>query len=266
MHTSYHFTNAIARQPGASVTQGLREGAGADPDATVFRAQHFAYLKCLQQAGVKIHLLEPLEAYPDSVFIEDAALCVGNVAIVLKPGAPSRIGESKALKPVLEQWFDQVIELPGKGSVDGGDVLLAESEVFIGLSARTNKVGLDALTSIMSDLGFVIRRVNTPSSLLHLKTGCGLLDASTIFASADLAATGCFEGYRIIETLPSEPAAANLIRVNNHVLLSAGHPKTHDLLQSHAYQVIEVECSEAAKLNGGLSCMSLRYHSQKLSA
>ncbi len=256
---SYRFTHFLSRTPARSVVDGLRDGNGDDPNPEKFEAQHAAYVEALLASGGSVKLLPALEEFPDSVFIEDPAIVSGSTAIVLRPGAESRFGEASALRPTLVETFDTVIDLPGDGFVDGGDVLLSDDEAFIGLSARTDQAGFDALAGILSDLGYRARRVETPPEILHFKTDCGLLDSETIFSSRALAATGCFEGYRVIEAPDGEEAAANLIRVNDVVLLSAGHPKTEDLLTSQGYSVKTLDTSEAAKVDGGLSCMSLRF-------
>lgn len=259
MKTSFEFTHIIARLPGQSVSTGLRDGDGPDPDAELFRLQHQQYLDVMTGLGVQVTVLPALEAYPDSVFVEDAALCIGDLAIALCPGAPSRKGEVSELRPALDAEFKQVVALPA-GEVDGGDVLITEDEVLVGLSARTNNAGIEALWEVVSGLGYTLREVVTPSSILHFKTACGLLDDNTIFAMPELAATGCFDGYNVIEALPGEEAAANLIRVNDSVLLAAGYPRTRNLLGEQGYKVIELDISEAAKVDGGLSCMSLRFN------
>jgi dimethylargininase len=256
---SYRFTNFLVRKPAISVTNGLREGNGADPDPSSFQVQHAAYVQVLKAAGGTVTTLPADEAFPDSVFIEDAALCVGNTAIVLRPGAPTRLGEAALLEPDLRIIFDDVISLPNKGNVDGGDILLSDDEVFIGLSARTDQQGFDALAGILSEFGYRSRRVDTPAEILHFKTDCGLLDQETIFSTDRLARTGCFKGYRVITAPHGEDAAANLIRVNDMVLISAGYPATADLLTTEGYSVVIVDTSEAAKVDGGLSCMSLRF-------
>lgn len=259
MKTSFEFTDIISRLPGDSVTAGLRDGSGPDPEADTFRRQHQQYLEAMAAAGVQATVLPPLEAFPDSVFIEDAALCIGDVAIALRPGAPTRKGEVAELRPTLQAEFKRVIELP-QGEVDGGDVLVAEGEVMVGLSARTNRAGVDALWEVVSGLGYTLRQVDTPTSILHFKTACGLLDENTIFTMPELAATDCFDGYNVIEALPGEDAAANLIRVNELVFLAAGYPRTRRLLEEHGYNVVELDVSEAAKVDGGLSCLSLRFN------
>jgi len=261
MYTSFEFSDILSRTPGNSVAQGLRDGTGPDPDASLFREQHANYLSTLRDIGVRVVELPVLEDFPDSVFVEDAALVIGDTAIALRPGAPSRQGEVAALLPALQAEFRQVLELPDADArVDGGDVLIAERDVFVGESARTNAQGIAALSALVSDLGYRVRAVNTPASILHFKTACGLLDADTIFATPALAATGCFSGYRVLEAIAEEEAAANLVRVNDWVLLAAGYPATQALLEREGYQVRTVDISEAARIDGGLSCMSLRFN------
>jgi len=220
---------------------------------------HQTYINALEATGCQVTVLDALETYPDSVFIEDAALCLAGTAIALRPGAESRFGEAAALMPALQQIFKKVVSLPGEGYVDGGDILVTENEVFVGLSQRTNQQGFDALSKIVKELGYSARNINTPPEILHFKTDCGLLDSTTLFATKALALTGCFEGMNVIEAPEGESPAANLIRVNDTVLISDGYPKTKQLLEDAGYSVVCIPNSEAAKVDGGLSCMSLRF-------
>ncbi|MEO0496209.1 MAG: dimethylarginine dimethylaminohydrolase [Pseudomonadota bacterium] len=265
MSRSCTFTHTLSRAPSRSVARGLRAEHVGDPDFDRFADHHAIYIAALEAAGCKTEVLPALEAFPDSVFIEDAALCLGPVAIALRPGAPSRFGETSVLRPELERIFSAVIDLPGTDMadgalVDGGDILVTETEILVGLSQRTDQTGFDALADIARDLGYTARAVHTPKGVLHFKSDCGLLDEETIFATAALAASGCFEGYRIIEAPRDEDPAANLIRVNDHVLVSDGYPRTAELLDNSGYDVVTLPNSEAAKIDGGLSCMSLRFN------
>ncbi len=258
---SFQFSHVICRKPSHSISNGLRAINLGDPDFDTFVRQHEQYVDALRNAGCSVTLLDSLEPYPDSVFIEDAALCLGETAIVLRPGAPSRFGEAAALQPSLLPLFKNVINLPGNGYVDGGDILVTNHDVFMGLSARTNQMGVDALTNIVLALGYTPRMINTPESILHFKTDCGLLDGQTVFSTSALASTGCFDGYEVIQAPEGEEAAANLIRVNDHVIIAEGFPNTKRLLEERGYIVECLPVSEAAKVDGGLSCMSLRYSS-----
>lgn len=256
---SYMFNHAICRRPGRSVVRGLRASDAGDPDFHAFSREHAAYVEALADAGVEVTLLEPLEAWPDSVFVEDPALCVAGTAIILRPGAPSRFGERDAARAALRQHFDTVIDLGGDGFVDGGDILVTGREVLVGLSARTDSRGVEALSLVMNELGLPMRVIRTPPEILHFKTECGLLDDETVFCTRTLAASGCLSGYRVIECPEGEEAAANLVRVNGVVLAAAGHPGTVGLLAGEGYDVRTVSTAQAARLDGGLSCMSLRF-------
>jgi len=242
------------------VTSGLRAHDAGDPDATLFAAQHQQYLEAIEQLGVSVIVLPALEAFPDSVFVEDAAICIRGAAIVTNPGASTRAGEGIAIKPTLEQHFDQVFTLPDGATLDGGDVLLTDTDAFIGLSARTNQAGFDALAIILSKFDYTARKVNTPASILHFKSDCGLLDSKTIFATKALASTGAFDGYDVIHTPEGESAAANIICINGTIIISKGFPKSEKMLTEAGYNVKSLDTSEAAKVDGGLSCMSLRYY------
>jgi len=143
--------------------------------------------------------------------------------------------------------------------VDGGDILLTDSEALIGLSDRTNSEGIEELTPILNSHHYEVRIVHTPQGVLHFKSDCGLLDSKTIFATKVLARSGCFEGYDVIEAPEGEEAAANLIRVNDVVVLRSGFDQTKNLLEERGYSVVVTQADEAAKVDGGLSCMSLRF-------
>ncbi|AHM05535.1 NG,NG-dimethylarginine dimethylaminohydrolase 1 [Roseibacterium elongatum DSM 19469] len=255
---SITFTHALCRAPAASVTEGLRAVDQGDPDPMAFAREHAAYVTALRATGATVTVLPALEHFPDSVFIEDPALVLNGVAIMLRPGAPSRAGEAAALRPDLVRHCAGVIDLP-EGAVDGGDILCSDTEAMVGLSARTDRAGIAALRPLVEDLGYRLRLVETPPEILHFKTESSLLDPETILATPRLAATGCFDGYRVIETAEGEAAAANAIRFNAPVLLSAGFPHTAERLTHAGYEVVELATTQAALVDGGLSCMSLRY-------
>lgn len=256
---SYRFETAITRSPSMSIIQGLRDGAGPNPSAEKFLHQHEAYVAALKDSGARVVELPALEDFPDSVFVEDSALCLKEAAIVLRPGAPSRFGEAALIRPALENHFSKVLDLPGDGFLDGGDVLLSDEDAFIGLSARTNQAGFDALATILATFDYLPIKIETPASILHFKTECGLLDSNTIFSTANLASIGCFENYQVILTPEGEEGAANIVRFNDNVLVSQDYPKSEALLKSHGYNVVTIDTREPAKIDGGLSCMSLRF-------
>ena len=256
---SFTFTHALCRTPSNSVTDGLRANDQGDPSADVFRKEHAAYVAALRATGAEVTVLSPDATFPASVFIEDPALCLKGQAIVLRPGADTRLGEAAALRPDLTRVMNGVIDLETEGFVDGGDILCSDDEVMIGLSARTNRQGAEDLRPIVEDLGYRLRILETPADILHFKTESSLLDTETILATPKLSASGCFDQYRVIHTAEGEDAAANAIRFNDTVFLSSGYPRTADALDQAGYKVVELDTTQAALVDGGLSCMSLRF-------
>lgn len=260
MSFSTRFTHAITRRPSASITKGLRAVDTGTPDLALMLAHHADYIAALQATGATVVELPPLEAYPDSVFVEDTALCLPGGAVVMRPGAPSRLGEAAEMAPHLAALYGEVLAITGPESfIEGGDILVTEREILVGRSARTNAAGIAELAGLVAPWGHKVREVHTPPGVLHFKTDCSLLDAETILSTTRLSASGCFAGYRVIDVPDGEEAAANTIRFNDLVLMPEGFPRTRDLLASAGYQVREIGNSECAKLDGGMSCLSLRF-------
>ena len=256
---SYRFTDAVVRQPGLSVANGLRAVDRGQPDIKRFTAEHSAYVKVLERAGLKVEVLPPLEAFPDSVFVEDAALCLPGGTVILSPGAPSRAGEAEAMATALTGLGHEIHHLGQEGFVDGGDILVTDSVILVGLSARTNQAGFDALKNVLGDWGYPVQAVRTPDNVLHFKSDCSLLDSETILATSALSGAECLAPFKVLTVPSGEEAAANSIRVNDKVLVPAGYPATAELITRAGYAVEVVRADQAALLDGGLSCMSLRF-------
>ncbi len=257
---SFRFTHAITRRPSASITRGLRAVDTGNPDLALMRAHHTAYIATLRETGATVIELDALDAYPDSVFVEDTALCLPEGAVIMRPGAPSRLGEAAEMAPHLEALYGEVRRIAGEASfIEGGDILMTETEILVGRSARTNAEGIAELARLTADWGETVREVHTPPGVLHFKTDCSLLDAETILATTRLSASGCFAGYRLIDVAEGEEAAANTIRFNDLVLMPAGFPRTRDRLLAAGYALREIGNSECAKIDGGMSCLSLRF-------
>lgn len=256
---SYMFTHAIVREPGDSILEGLRAIDTGAPDLSVFKQHHKDYIAALESTGATVIQLAADERFPDSVFVEDSALCLPEGAISMRPGAPTRFGEAAVMHAELSALYNNVVALNGPGHVEGGDILCTENEVLVGLSARTDKAGVSALQTLLTQWGHTLRMVDTPSEILHFKTDCSLLDEETILCTKRLATTGCFDNYRVIYTADGEEACANAIRFNEIVIMPAGFPKTRKLLEDSGFLVHPVGNTEAAKLDGGMSCLSLRF-------
>jgi dimethylargininase len=255
----FRFTDALVRAPAPSVVHGLRALDRGAPDFSLVQAEHEAYVEALEAAGVRVQRLPALEAFPDSLFVEDPALVFHEGAIALRPGAPTRFGETAAILPTLRARFRSVIELPGPGHADGGDVLVTPDAVMIGLSDRTDAEGARALVAALAQLGKTGLVVSTPPGVLHFKSDCSLLDGQTILSTPRLAASGVFGGYRVILTADGEEAAANALRINDVVLLGEGFPRTAETLAKAGYVTRLLKTTEIAKIDAGLCCMSLRW-------
>ena len=256
---SFRFTHAITRTPPASAVDGLRAEDVGNPDVALMMAHHDAYVHALKQAGLEVRVVDALEDFPDSLFVEDTALCLQEGAIVLRPGAPTRFGESLAMTPHLEEVYTEVRTLEGPGFIEGGDILTTESEILVGKSERTNSLGIEELRRSVADWGYMVREVTTPPGVLHFKSDCSLLDGSTILSTPRLSRSGCFEGYTVIDVAEGEEPAANSIRVNDVVFMPRGFPVTAERVREAGFVVIELDNSECQKIDGGLSCLSVRF-------
>lgn len=255
---SYTFSNALVRTPGASVISGLRAGGGPDPSLAGVLAEHAAYVRALQAAGLTVTELPALEDFPDAIFVEDPALVFPEAAILLRPGAPSRIGEAEHLRADLAARFPQVFEQTN-GFADGGDVLAMGDRVFIGLSARTDREGATELAKLLESLGRRAVIAETPPSVLHLKTASSIIDAETILATADLAASGIYADYRVLVVPPEEERGANVLRVNDTILVGSRFPRLAALLDGYGAVVQPLANAEIERIDAGFTCMSLRW-------
>ncbi len=260
MSRSFRFSHAITRRPAVSIIAGLRAVDTGAPSLDLMLRHHADYVAALRSTGATVIELPALEAFPDSVFVEDTALCLPEGAVIMRPGAPSRLGEAAEMAPHLAALYADIRQISGAESyIEGGDILTTEVEILVGRSARTNAAGIAELGRLVADWGHKVREVHTPPGVLHFKTDCSLLDADTILSTPRLAASGCFQGYRVIHTAPGEDACANAIRFNDLVLMPQGFARTRDALDTAGYTVREIGNSECAKLDGGMSCLSLRF-------
>ncbi len=256
----FDFTHAIVREPGQSVVNGLRDDASATPRYDKVLGEHRAYILALRDIGIAVDVLPPLEAFPDSMFVEDPALTFPKGAVLLRPGAPSRLGERETMHGALQKHFAQILSVDGADEfVDGGDILVTPKTVFIGLSKRTNRKGAEALARKLAELGYTSRVAETPAGILHFKTASSLMSDDVILATKKLADSGVFAGFDVIVTPDGEDAAANALRMNNTVFVGSHYPRTITLLTERGFQVRALDVSEVAKLDAGLSCMSLRW-------
>jgi len=254
----FDFNSAIVRTPGKSVVNGLRADPGSAPVFETVVAEHQAYIAALRAAGVQVSVLDALEQFPDSIFVEDPALVFSQAAVLLRPGAPSRMAEAQELSSTLAARFREVLQL-SDGFADGGDILVTPSRVLIGLSARTNEAGAAELQRLLKSIGLASQVVHVPRGTLHLKTDCSLIDEETALSTEGLAKSGVLDGFRILVVPEEERGATNALRVNDVVFIRAGCPRTQDMLVAQGLHVLPLPVSEIGKIDAGLSCMSLRW-------
>ena len=253
------FTNAIVRTPGRSITKGLSNSITLGlPNYEQAIIQHQSYTDTLTKCGLDVLVLEPCEEYPDSTFVEDVALITPKCAIITRPGAPSRRGEVYQIELVLKQRFNNIEAIEAPGTIDGGDIMMVDDHYFIGLSERTNLGGAKQIIQILKKYGMSGSTISI-NKVLHLKTGLSYLEKNNLVVCGEFINDSYFGQYNPIEIPEKESYAANCIWVNESVIIPLGYPTTKQRIKNAGYPVIETDVSEFQKLDGGLSCLSLRY-------
>ncbi|MEI7844280.1 MAG: N(G),N(G)-dimethylarginine dimethylaminohydrolase [Chloroflexota bacterium] len=261
------FTKAITRLPGINYQNGLTTVDFGIPDYQKTILEHANYLAALKRCGLSLVELPVDLNFPDSTFVEDTAILLsgslpcGPGAILTRPGAESRTGEILEMRKVLNQYFPALAEITSPGCLDGGDICEAGNHFFIGISYRTNEYGAKQLADWLGEKGFSSSFLdirNTPG-ILHLKSGISYLGDNRLAIIDSLVGHATFDGFEIVRVEPGEEYAANCIRVNDYVLIAAGFSKFEAALRSLGYKLIVLEMSEFQKMDGGLSCLSLRF-------
>ena len=255
------FTKAIVRPPSSNFADGLTTVNLGRPDYQRALAQHEAYCQALERCGLKVLRLAADERYPDATFVEDAAVLTGHGAVLTRPGAASRTGEVSAIGAALADFFPETKSILEPGTVDGGDICEFGSHFFIGLSARTNEAGAGQLAELLSSLGFSSSFVDIRGVLdiLHLKSGIASLGKGHLVVIEALCDRPEFKNVEMLRVPQGDEYAANCVQVNDHVLIAAGFPRTQQMIQALGYHTIAIEMSEFEKMDGGLSCLSLRF-------
>jgi dimethylargininase len=252
------FTKAIVRIPCRNFVNGLTTAGLGKPDYNLALKQHKKYIEALEMCGLEVLITEPDERLPDSVFVEDTAILIPECAIITIPGAESRKAETDRIKKALKSFYRNIEEISSPGTVDGGDVMMAGSHFFIGISDRTNIEGAKQLIKILEKYGYSGSTVSL-NNVLHLKSGVAYLENNYLVATGEFADKEEFKKYNILKVKDEESYAANCVWINDFVLVAKGFPKTKKLIEEAGYETIELDVSEFRKLDGGLSCLSLRF-------
>jgi len=255
------FTKAIVRQPAANFADGLTTVDFGVPDYQKTLEQHEKYCAALEKCGLAHTHLPADPRYPDSTFVEDTAILTEKGAILTHPGAESREGETADMKATLLKIYPDLAEIRAPGTMDGGDICEAGSHFFIGISLRTNEAGGQQLADWLTSKGYTSSFVDIRQTkgILHLKSGISYIGENRLVVIDSLMAHPAFVGYEMVRVAPEEEYAANCVRVNDYVLMAAGYPKFEATLRGLGYQPLALDMSEYRKMDGGLSCLSLRF-------
>lgn len=252
------FTRAILRLPGADYAQGLTTASEAGPpDPARMRAQHQAYADALAGLGLALEVLDPLPGHPDAHFVEDAAVVVPELAVVSRPGAPSRRAEAEALAPVLAR-HRPLARIHAPGTLDGGDVLIFGKTAFLGVSERTNEDGARQLAGLLAPHGYTCKLLPVGVGL-HFKSSVNWVGEDRLLLTPGFAGRPEFAGYRSLVVDPAEAYASNTLWINGSLLTPSGYPRTRALLETLGMPILELDTGEARRMDGGLTCMSLRF-------
>lgn len=251
-------THAIVRRPCPQMVQGLTTAGLGRPNYELALEQHDAYIQALINLDLDVTVMDADKEYPDSTFVEDVAICTPCCAIVTRPGAKSRRGETAGIRELLSDWFENAEKIREPGTLDAGDVMMVGSTFYIGQSSRTNDLGANQLIQILEKHEMTGIKVDM-RDMLHLKTGLAYLENNNLLARHGLIHNALFEKFNKIRVEEDEALAANSVWINGTVLIPSGNPTTKKRIEKAGYKVIELDVSEFQKLDGGLSCLSLRF-------
>ena len=252
------FNKAIVRKPCKNFVYGLTGANLGKPDYRLALKQHQKYIEVLKECGLDVIVLEADENYPDSTFVEDTALLTPNCAIITNPGAPSRKGEIIEMSNALNNLFSNIEYIEAPGTLEAGDVMMVEKHFYIGISERTNRNGAYQLINILGKYGFTGSTISVGNTL-HLKSGISYLEKNNLLSVANFTDITEFQKLNLIPVDDDENYAANSLWINEKILVPYGFPKTKEKIKNAGYTTIEIDISEFRKLDGGLSCLSLRF-------
>jgi len=224
------------------------------------REQHRAYENALVRLGCEILRLSEEPALPDAVFVEDAAIVLDEIAILTRPGAQTRRAEVESVAIALRD-YRPLVRLTAPGTLDGGDVLRLGRTLYVGLGGRTNSAGATQLADALSDFDYDVRTVDVHDAL-HLKTAVTEVADGLLVMNSAWIDHRPFDAFERVEVAAGEPFAANALRVRDTVIYPAAFPQTRDRLTAHGVEVLEVDVSELAKAEGGVTCCSLLFVSE----
>lgn len=255
------FKNVIVRKPGKSICDGITSAPElGKPDYKKALKQHENYIETLKKCGVNVTILEPLEEFPDSCFVEDTAVLTKKCAIISNPGAESRNKEPEFMVETIKKFYseDKIEYIKFPGTLEGGDVMMVGDHFYVGKSARTNEEGIKQFIKILNKYGLTGSEVSL-EKVLHLKTGVNYIENNNMLVSGEFIDKKDFENYNKIIVPENESYGANCIWINGTVIVPEGYPKIEKAIKDMGYKVLVTDTSEFKKIDGGLSCLSLRF-------
>jgi dimethylargininase len=251
------FTHAVVRKPGGNFARGITTSNLGPPRYESMMKQHQDYIKTLRSLWLEVIVLNPLQNYPDAYFVEDTAVVTPEVAIITNPGVEDRKGEEDTIERALAT-YRKTVRIHAPGTVDGGDVLMVGAHFFIGISERTNREGATQLGCIFEEYGYTWATVFVETGL-HLKSSVNYIGKNTLLITEQFACRDEFKDYDTIIVNKTEEYAANTLLINNNLITPKGFPNTIKKLEATGLDIIELDVSEVRKMDGGLTCMSLRF-------
>ena len=255
------FKNVIVRKPGKSICNGITSAPElGKPDYEKALKQHENYIEALKKCGVNVTVLESLEDFPDSCFVEDTAVLTKKCAIISNPGANSRNKEPEFMVETIKKFYseDKIEYIKAPGTLEGGDVMMVGDHFYVGKSARTNEDGIKQFIEILNKYGLTGSEIPL-EKVLHLKTGVNYIENNNMLVSGEFINKKDFEIYNKIIVPEDESYGANCIWVNETVIIPKGYPKIEKAIKDIGYKALVTDTSEFKKIDGGLSCLSLRF-------
>lgn len=251
------FNYAITRKPAKNFADGLTTSFLGTPQYELIMIQHQEYVRALKERGLEVTVLDELDDHPDAYFVEDVALVTPEAAILTNPGAEVRKGEVVHIESTLAK-FRKIERIAAPAEIEGGDVMCVEGHYFIGKTPRTNKLGAEQIGRILERYGYTWSVVPVPN-YLHLKTAVNYIGNNTLLMTDVFAEEEQFARFDKIIVDEENLPAVNTLLVNGHLLTPKGYPRVKDKLLENNPNVVELDVSEVAKMDGGLSCLSLRF-------
>lgn len=252
-----HFSNAIARLPSSSAGMGLTTSRLGLPDPKQTRSQFEQYIRALLDLGLTVTVLPAANAFPDGHFVEDTAVVMPELAVITHPGAPTRQGEVQTIEPVLSK-FRPTVRMSEAAHMDGGDVLMIDKRFFVGLTSRTDEAGVAEFSQFVEKFGYRVDAIEV-SAGLHLKSIVNYVGCNTLILNEEGTRHPAFSDYQHIVLTQEEEYAGNTLWINDTLITPDGYPDTFSKLERLGLKIIKTDTSEFKKMDGGLTCLSLRF-------